>query len=86
MYAFVWLICTVSALGSPESERGRINVHYYYYPFFREKVLELESSVKVRGDDEGWLKLNVTQAANLWTLFPASNMGMFMRVTNRKGV
>ena len=42
--------------------------------------------MKVRGDHVGWLKLNVTRAADLWSLFPASNMGMFMRVTNRKGV
>ena len=52
---------------------------------FRDKFLELESSVVVRGDEIGWLKVNVTQAAEHWTLFPSSNVGMVLRVLNRKG-
>lgn len=50
-----------------------------------EKQMELEWSITVLGDDEGWLKLNVTRAVDAWTLFPASNMGMYIRVTNKKG-
>lgn len=50
-----------------------------------DKFLELESSVTVSGDHVGWLKLNVTRAADSWTLFPGSNLGLFMRVRNRKG-
>ncbi|KAL8591494.1 hypothetical protein ACOMHN_000509 [Nucella lapillus] len=50
-----------------------------------EKPLELESMVTVRGDYVGWIKLNVTRAADQWTLFPASNLGMFLQVTNSKG-
>ncbi|KAK7091274.1 bone morphogenetic protein 7-like isoform X2 [Littorina saxatilis] len=50
-----------------------------------DKSLELVWSLDVRGDEVGWLKLNVTLAADRWTLFPVSNMGMYMRVTNRRG-
>lgn len=50
-----------------------------------EKQMELESSVTVTGDKEGWLKLNVTHAADAWTLFPVSNLGMYIRVINQKG-
>ena len=40
-----------------------------------------------RGWDEvGWLKVNMTQAAEHWTLFPSSNVvGMVLRVLNCKG-
>ncbi|XP_025092304.1 bone morphogenetic protein 7-like isoform X2 [Pomacea canaliculata] len=50
-----------------------------------EKFLEAEANVTVRGDEEGWLKFNVTRAADVWTLFPSSNLGLYMRVTNAKG-
>ncbi|XP_076456461.1 bone morphogenetic protein 7-like isoform X2 [Babylonia areolata] len=50
-----------------------------------EKPLQLESVVRVRGDQTGWLKLNVTRAAEQWTLFPSSNLGLYLQVTNRKG-
>ena len=36
-------------------------------------------------DEVGWLTVNVTQAAEHWTLFPSSNVGMVLRVLNRKG-
>lgn len=57
----------------------------YMYLFSREKFLEAEANVTVRGDEEGWLKFNVTRAADVWTLFPSSNLGLYMRVTNAKG-
>lgn len=50
-----------------------------------DKFLELQSSVTVPGNYVGWLKLNVTQAADSWTLFPAANLGLYLRVKNRKG-
>ncbi|KAK7475615.1 hypothetical protein BaRGS_00033108 [Batillaria attramentaria] len=50
-----------------------------------DKFLELESSMTVSGDQVGWLKLNVTRAADSWTLFPTSNLGLYMRVKNSKG-
>ena len=36
-------------------------------------------------NEVGWLKVNMTQAAEHWTLFPSSNVGMVLRVLNRKG-
>ena len=33
----------------------------------------------------GWLKVNMTQTAEHWMLFPSSNVGMVLRVLNCKG-
>ncbi|PVD32629.1 hypothetical protein C0Q70_08072 [Pomacea canaliculata] len=48
-------------------------------------VIKPQSRLKVRGDAEGWLKFNVTRALKTWTKFPSSNLGLYMRVINRRG-
>ena len=51
----------------------------------RHKFLQLEVTHVVGGDDEGWLRINVTHVVEMWTLFFHSNMGLYMHVLNSQG-
>ncbi|XP_041360873.1 bone morphogenetic protein 7-like isoform X2 [Gigantopelta aegis] len=50
-----------------------------------DKILQSESNMTVSGDYSGWLALNVTCAAEQWTDFPRTNLGLYMRIIDRKG-
>ncbi|XP_071114428.1 bone morphogenetic protein 7-like isoform X2 [Haliotis cracherodii] len=50
-----------------------------------DKVLESELNTTIKGDYRGWLRLNVTGAAEKWTRNPGSNLGLFMKITGSRG-
>ncbi|XP_046578572.1 bone morphogenetic protein 7-like isoform X1 [Haliotis rubra] len=50
-----------------------------------DKVLESELNTTIKGDYRGWLRLNVTGAAEKWTRNPGSNLGLYMKITGARG-
>lgn len=60
-----------------------LEVHERYCS--RDKVLESELNTTIKGDYRGWLRLNVTGAAEKWTRNPGSNLGLFMKITGSRG-
>ncbi|CAI9739529.1 morphogenetic 7-like isoform X2 [Octopus vulgaris] len=48
----------------------------------QDKILVPETNHLVSSDFEGWILMNVTNAADSWTIMPASNMGLFLRITD----
>ncbi|KAL3887916.1 hypothetical protein ACJMK2_000301 [Sinanodonta woodiana] len=49
-----------------------------------DKILEPEANLTVNKNYEGWLSINVTNAANYWSVFHTENLGLYMRVTDVK--
>ncbi|XP_061178193.1 bone morphogenetic protein 7-like [Saccostrea echinata] len=45
-----------------------------------DKILESVSNVTVQARTEGWITFNLTRAAELWTIQPETNLGLFMKV------
>ncbi|KAK3088611.1 hypothetical protein FSP39_021263 [Pinctada imbricata] len=45
-----------------------------------DKELEMISNLTVPADYEGWLTLNLTRAASLWTAIPETNLGLYMKI------
>lgn len=39
-----------------------------------------ETNYTLTPDYEGWVLMNVTHSAESWTIFPTSNMGLFLKV------
>ncbi|XP_014779144.1 bone morphogenetic protein 7 [Octopus bimaculoides] len=48
----------------------------------QDKILVPETNHLVSSDFEGWILMNVTNAADSWTIMPASNMGLYLRITD----
>ncbi|KAI8772622.1 bone morphogenetic protein 7 [Biomphalaria glabrata] len=49
------------------------------------KGLELEATLKTYPSKRGWISLDVTQVVQIWELFPLSNNGLYLKVTNATG-
>uniref|UniRef100_A0A0L8GPY2 TGF-beta family profile domain-containing protein n=1 Tax=Octopus bimaculoides TaxID=37653 RepID=A0A0L8GPY2_OCTBM len=47
-----------------------------------DKILVPETNHLVSSDFEGWILMNVTNAADSWTIMPASNMGLYLKITD----
>ncbi|KAL3887913.1 hypothetical protein ACJMK2_000298 [Sinanodonta woodiana] len=70
----------------------RRNKSIYLIEIFRIKrrndsedmILEPETNLTVKKNYEGWLSINVTNAANYWSVFRTENLGLYMRVTDVK--
>lgn len=45
-----------------------------------DKILMPETNYTLTPDYEGWVLMNVTHSAESWTIFPTSNMGLFLKV------
>ncbi|XP_012938722.2 bone morphogenetic protein 5 [Aplysia californica] len=52
---------------------------------WEDKILELESNLRVSGEQTGWVTLDATDVAEYWTFFPLSNMGLYLKVTDENG-
>ncbi|XP_050406336.1 bone morphogenetic protein 7 isoform X2 [Patella vulgata] len=50
-----------------------------------DKRLSSEVNVTVAPDFTGWFGLNVTGAAEKWTNFPETNLGLYMKIRDEKG-
>ncbi|GAB1603846.1 morphogenetic 7-like isoform X2 [Argonauta hians] len=48
----------------------------------QDKLLHPETNATVSSHYEGWILLNVTKAADSWTIMPSSNMGLYLKITD----
>ncbi|KAI8752981.1 bone morphogenetic protein 5 [Biomphalaria glabrata] len=49
------------------------------------KGIFLGSTRTTDPDESGWIVLDVTQAAEIWALFPLANYGLYLKVTDSSG-
>nr|QKV26402.1 BMP5-8 [Lottia goshimai] len=50
-----------------------------------DKTLNSEVNVTISNSFTGWFGLNVTRAAERWTNFPVSNLGLYMKIRDQNG-
>ncbi|KAK6187055.1 hypothetical protein SNE40_006303 [Patella caerulea] len=69
-------------------KNGRLQVELFMIQQGRDledKRLSSEVNVTVAPDFTGWFGLNVTGAAEKWTNFPETNLGLYMKIRDEKG-
>jgi len=42
--------------------------------------LESVGNITTKADHVGWLTIDVTKAAEMWTRYPTSNLGLYMKI------
>ncbi|XP_059171067.1 bone morphogenetic protein 7-like isoform X2 [Physella acuta] len=73
---------------SPAFSSGTFSLNLYFIKDaadMEEKILELESTLRVDWAKTGWITLDATSAARNWTLFPHSNRGLLLKVFDSSG-
>ncbi|XP_059145510.1 bone morphogenetic protein 7-like [Physella acuta] len=51
-----------------------------------EGIKELQASLRVDWNTEGWIVMKATECAQLWSHFPHSNMGLYVELSKQEGL
>lgn len=62
----------------------QMTIFQLFYVSNREQVvMNYVDSIKLKGNDNGWLKFNVTESVSEWIRFPNQNLGLFLQIRSR---
>lgn len=55
----------------------------FYVSNRQQVVMNYVDSIKLYGNDNGWLKFNITESVSEWIQFPNQNLGLFLQIRSR---